>query len=632
MHYLLLIFTSFLFLTTKGNAQTIGPDGTISIEATPTTPTPPPAVPKYRTVTGTYRDDQLPTDAPYRQENTKGKYGVEEANDVYLHQKNNKNLRTVGKPPEIKTPEVGVSKIVQGIEVNPSLNKGRYLIDSLMESTSTSYLELLPKIVKVYVPDGGFIDRRNNVGETAPNIGGLETAILYLAQAFQCEARTGSTGTMMWTLAVTGMYAGLLMSTWMAYKDVTLGKSGIGETVFNTTIKLGVCGILMGWICPILPVTLIALTNSITKDIGAWYSPNNTGKDDLQLLRANYYTAVSIGLAQANSILYNVNNIVHTSPNQTGIAKFDADIKANKKISSLYEKATHDAEIKEIDALFRSKTTYSDLRAKISTMATLRPKTMLNELTIITRAFLNGQNNTLTAKRPSNTMSAYQTALDAAKAADEKKLQAIFNPLTKIDLSMTRYPSKVVTTAAYTAFAFTGISIWGLGFGSIIWVMLYSFPKDFGLDGVLFQGIKTFLTILLSVVLITIYITASLSHQEATTIDWLEKSWIFLSSFNPFSASPISKIIGQTNGNTLDQMYMAILIGSAPAQAAGIVKGANAVAEKAKEALAGSGIGNTGAGDKMWGSRGNTSSTSTGATTQSSGTPNIINPRSSFKP
>ena len=162
------------------------------------------------------------------------------------------------------------------------------------------------------------------------------------------------------------------------------------------------------------------------------------------------------------------------------------------------------------------------------------------------------------------------------------------------------------------------------------WVMIYSLPEEWNMGGILFSGIKGGLTILLTVVLVSIYMGASLNWTEVkaekiTTDVPSGLSVMFERAKNVLSANveavsswaglpwkaadliknvllgaSVGDIAGQALssffGLTMEQFIIGMLILTAPAQAAMMVKGANGVGESAAKALNANGAAGQGAG------------------------------------
>ena len=214
-------------------------------------------------------------------------------------------------------------------------------------------------------------------------------------------------------------------------------------------------------------------------------------------------------------------------------------------------------------------------------------------------------------------------AKNTTKKAPPEVLKALMETPKGLDLTGIVYPAKLVRTYAYIAFAYLALSIWGMGFASLVWTLLYALPEEWNLGGVLFSGIRGGLTIVLSCILISIYLGAGLNKADSEAEKLIKenpsgldvwyaagasalsgaKNWAWDLFTVPWKigkafwngaktvaggggvGSAMGQFLGWATGMTLEQFMIGMLILTAPAQAAMMVKGANGIGEKAGNAL-----------------------------------------------
>lgn len=142
----------------------------------------------------------------------------------------------------------------------------------------------------------------------------------------------------------------------------------------------------------------------------------------------------------------------------------------------------------------------------------------------------------------------------------------------------------------YISFVYIAISIWCLPIAVLMWAAIFSLPTQWGMANILYSGIKVVLTIILTVILVMIYTAGTLSGEAermktfelsdlwndpgGTAMRYIAGNDTTLGSFASFFA-----------GTSTDMLIASMLIFTAPAQAAGIIKGVNGMAESAKQSM-----------------------------------------------
>ena len=476
---------------------------------------------------------------------------------------------------------------------------------------------LLPDIIYPYLPSGNIIQNWGSKDlRSAPDTAAVEAIIIFMAQSFSGKTSSGQTGALMWRLAVYLTVFGLMLSGFFIFKSVSAGKKGPGEAILALVLKIGMCIMMLLMICPNLPPMMIGLSNYLTDSIDGWFSyTNSKGKTDSSFLEATYTTKMAAGTAAAGTMLASLTQALSEAPGA------DPDLKA--AMESALEQIEQDSEIKAAtnqddtvkNGLATVKALYgmSDARSinvAIAKAAHIPPVVVLDRVRTIVTKELSKTSASITASQPI--------------------IEAIAKAPQGMDLTGITYPDRLISTMGYITMAYLALSIWGIGFASLAWVMIYSLPEEWNMGGILFSGIKGGLTILLTVVLVSIYMGASLNWTEVkaekiTTDVPSGLSVMFERAKNVLSANveavsswaglpwkaadliknvllgaSVGDIAGQALssffGLTMEQFIIGMLILTAPAQAAMMVKGANGVGESAAKALNANGAAGQGAG------------------------------------
>jgi hypothetical protein len=364
---------------------------------------------------------------------------------------------------------------------------------------------------------------------------------------------------------------GLLLSGFLVFQGVSQGKKQPGEAIVGFLTKMAMVFILFTFVCPNVPRMLLGISNEITVGIDEWFHRTGSATGDNALAQSIWSTKMWAG---------------HSAGQLGNDSKIANAVGYNFPESDKVLKQT-------IDDMTANGASFADINATISAQAQSFSVTVLGEVKKVAEEVLS-QNST-------------------NKAADMAQLDSIMKASQGQDLSKFTYPGKVIGTAAYISFSYLAISIWGMGIASLIWVMIYSMPEEWNMNGILYSGGKAGIGVVLAIILISIYITASLGYADSKAIAkatqdghdfWVKAQAAFSYTgvaqlYSAGSAvwdaihngvgSVVGKAIAAFTGFTLEQFMIAMLILTAPAQAAAIVKGGNGIAEHAKNAMAAQG-------------------------------------------
>lgn len=519
---------------------------------------------------------------------------------------------------------------VPSIDTNPYSTKNKKSF--LREGANGDALRLrdkamLPDIIYPYLPAGGWIDNlaAPDAGN-APNIGAVEKIIIYLIRSFTRSGSAATAGSALWNLAITFSVFGLLLSGFLTFQGVAQGKKGPGEAIVSYVMKLTICVMMMTAIVPNIPPMLIGLVNYATTSVSDWfgYSKAGTGnmkeKEQKTALWNIYNTKLTAGHAAASVIWikYMQASVGATGDDahlksvmRTFLQNMNNDPEVQKSLAYLnstsgafagktdYFAATWP----ELDEMIENQESTQDINAKIGSLAQAPMNTIINRQKLHLEAAFKSHNAN---NRPGS--------------------QALRNTIASapqgVDISGFTPPSRVLQTYAYIAFAFLSISIWGMGFAGLIWTIIYSLPEEWNCGGILVQGFKGGLAIVLSAILISIYLSAGLVFTENKNENLQASLWDktrgitdtamdlasggvqtaaktadFLLQGGDFTAN----LAGWFSNNLLEHFMLGVLILSAPAQAALMIKGANGIGEQGAKALTAGGAGGQGMMQKTFG-------------------------------
>lgn len=469
-------------------------------------------------------------------------------------------------------------------------NSGRFLFSSLWKATDTTEADILPKIIYPYIPITDYLNKiGTGTGGDAPNMGVVEGTVLTIAQAFKTKGTAGTSGQSFWTLTYTFIALVLLLNGMMTGIAISQGRKEFGKSGFNFVFKATFSIFLVTAVCPNIPTTLIAFTNYTTQGLSNWYYQTKNKADNANLLKNIYEQKANIGIQQSAAIVDVVMRILtdRYAESQPAIIKqFSEAILNDPQIQSYWSQALKDKELKDLESGMKSEKFkgWEEINDEIARLASKRPSDTLVLCKRHLESILKGQTGD--------------------QKAEQEILEYILKGPQNLDLTSTGTPSKIIKANAYITFVYLSLSIWGAGFASCVWVLLFACPEDWNFNGILYTGLKTLIGIVLTGSLVAVYISASFMHTNVTNSTTNEVVSHFLESLvtpaqgtlSFWDTGIIPKIKQAVGGHTLDQVILGLLILTAPAQAAGMIQGGNAIADKAKEAMNASGASGTGIG------------------------------------
>jgi hypothetical protein len=478
---------------------------------------------------------------------------------------------------------------------------------------------LLPHVMKSYIPTGGFT---SNIGgganiANAPDIGMVEKVLIYLAQAFQ--AKDGGTGSMLWKISMAVTYIGLLLSGFLTFQAVSQGRKSPAEGLVAIITKIVITLVLFSYVVPNVPPMLIGLSDQITDGVDTWFNGaagsagNAAGtSSSIDAMQQIFYSKRSLArtaaLRKINTLLGDAAVQLDQDPRGQAIInqiKSELD-NSGSVIGKNIDKGQDATEWAAIKSKADSNAGVGDINNLISGSCGALLESVVKELNVIV-------NNNMAGN---------------LSQGDQVIKAHLASGITQSDISPFTYPGRLEAAEAYTAFAYLAISIWGMGIAALVWMMLYALPEEWQMGGVLFSGLKAGMAVVLAIVLVSIYVTATLTTNTAQTAAANTSALSGVKDFISGLASGASAVWNPgswwkniTSGLSHilnENLIMGALIMTAPAQAAAMVKGANGIAEHAKNAV------QTAAGQGVAGAFG-THNASSGATA-ASGSGSIADP------
>lgn len=486
---------------------------------------------------------------------------------------------------------------------DPYQNSGTPIFKPL---TDASNQDILPNVVAPFVPSGNVLENwMSKEIRNAPDIGAVEGMLIYMAQVFSGKSNSGETGILLWKLSMSLVIAGLLWSGILIFMNVYNGKKRPGEGIIGLFTKVVIALSMITFVVPNIPSGLIGACNSVTRGIDNWFGYVGNAEENERLLETIYKTKMSAGMAAAIYIKQSIQTALlgmiregEDSLNKT-IYNILKDIEEDPKIRKVTSKELLNG-WEDIQKKYHSRFSSFEINSAISDAARVPPTVVFARSEWIAKKHL--RDNT-------------------AKAANEAILAAILAAPKGLDLTPLVHPGRAIGIYAYLAFIYLTLSIWGLGFAALIWTVVYSLPEELGLDNPLFKGIKLFMGIVLTAILVSIYISASLHWTNASTTKIVETAEKVEDNFANRTLARVdnvkdglSKVFGEFVGNfqgiipsilsgetgigsaigrlaglfttiTLEQFMIGLLILTAPAQAGGMLQGANAMAENINKAM-----------------------------------------------
>jgi hypothetical protein len=514
--------------------------------------------------------------------------------------------------------------------------------------TGSSAGDVVPNVVYPFLPSGNILQNiLASEARGAPDIGAVEGSVVFLAQTF--AGKGSNTGYWLWTLAMITIIAGVLLSGFLTFQAVSQGKKGIGEGIVSFTTKLILCVVLFTFVVPNVPATLLGISNVITDQIDNWFidRPGGAGGNRLNALEAVFksrmYAAQAAAASTAATMATTAKQTLRDARGDAVASRFQNDPVIRAAVDGNLS-----TEWAAIQAKFNEVTSNGTARASGNSIKEVNSEISKQANQLVTKVM-----DRMTRIIDEEVGSGGTGATPGSTGDEELKNQMAAAPMT-IDYSKFTYPTRLIQIYTYIAFVYLSLSIWGMGFGAIVWTALYAFPEEWNMGNLLVSGFKAGIAVVLGVVLVTIYLTASVQYTKqeaekgilqvagdtAAFLGSVARWGIFGNMFGGSSSGPdvgsfVVNALSGVTGMTTDQFIMGMLILTAPAQAALLVKGGNGVAESAKNALhsQGASSGSIGSMTGNWGgSTGVNQSGMWGSSIQSSMQRGSDSIRSNFNP
>ena len=430
--------------------------------------------------------------------------------------------------------------------------------------------KILPSAFSEYAPGGNFLDRMGtNVAANPPSPSAVNTIIVGLVNA---SAGKTIISRGIWTFAMALVFFGVTLSGFITYKTISAGKETPGLGSVKWIGKVMMCFILVNYVASAVPRTLIAICDDISKSAGEWSSQEDIDLNAVGILGRrivnNYGAQLQSWTREAAT------RIGHQYPGKD-------NPKRKIMVTALVTGASEAGQI------------LGDAREEMIKRG---------EGNLDDAETSNVVSSDLGKIASAQAFAAIETALKAGftqiQETDDSIQGNIMSPPT-IDLSGLAYPVQIIRTTIYISVVYIAISIWSMPIAILIWAGIFSLPSQWQMNGILFGGIKTFLTVIITMTLVMVYTSGTLT-AETEQLDAAEEAsawkWDFsgrlqrdLSSlYNAVIDSSDTKLLSFSNmltGTTTDLLIASMLIFTAPAQAAAIVKGANGIAESAKQSM-----------------------------------------------
>lgn len=430
--------------------------------------------------------------------------------------------------------------------------------------------QILPKAFAQYAPSGSFINRVGmGSASTPPNASAVDTIISGLVSASSGKSEI-SKG--IWIFAMALVSFGVMLSGFITFKAISAGKETPGLGSLKWLGKTLICFIMVNYVASAIPRTLIAICDDIADTAGEWVSQDNvelnaidtigrriTNGYDIQFTkwileiakRAHYYYPV--GTDDRTTMMAALASVKQ----QSG----EAFAKARVDILKLATESNPDSDAETISA-------------KVSD----RAKVALGE----------------SAQAMEDTM---KTAFDSIGQMDPVVRGNILGRST-VDLSGLAYPVQIIRTTIYISTVYITISIWSMPIAILIWAGIFSLPSQWGMNNILYSGVKTILTVILTMILVMVYTAGTLSAEterskrmEMSDVLKVGGGLELIKRFVLASDTKLGSLANLMTGTTTDLLIASMLIFTAPAQAAAIIKGTNGIAESAKQSMMAGGSG-----------------------------------------
>lgn len=419
--------------------------------------------------------------------------------------------------------------------------------------------QILPKALSNYAPSGSFLDRWGfGTAGTPPNPSAVDTVIMGLIQACIGESKL-SKG--IWSFAMAMVIFGCTLSGFITFKAISAGKETPGLGSLKWVGKTMLAIIIVHFVAASIPRTLLSICDNISSEAGEWL-PGGTKIQETAL----YTISQRIKLGYETQLASWVNEVA-------------VRIKEKYKDSPEEKDKILDSLSSAAEAMYNE---FDDAQKRAMEIAKKKNMSADTASARISDEFKQGMKEGMEAF-----MTKIEKGFKSIGADSEIQNQMLSKPT--VDLTGLAYPVKIIRTSIYIAVTYIAISIWGMPIAILMWAGIFSLPSQWGMSNILYSGIKTFFTILLSVILVMIYTSATLSGEEerlSKLEGWSKLNFIEVGKrIVSGTDTKILSLINILSGATTDLIIAAMLITTAPAQAAAIVKGANGAAESAKNAM-----------------------------------------------
>lgn len=530
------------------------------------------------------------------------------------------------------------------VNTDPWTNPGSSYFSDITDSSKG---HVVPNVIYPFLPSGSLMSNiLASEARKAPDVGAVEGTIIFLAQSF--IGRGNGPGLWLWKLAMVTVIAGLLLSGFLTFQAVSQGKKGIGEGLISFVTKMVLTIVLFTFVVPNVPSSLIGISNVITDQIDNWFTdiPAGSGGNRLDGLEANFrirmYQAQAAAAATAATMAGTARQTLRDGRGESIARQFANDSVIKSALDSNFS-----AEWAEVRNKFNSVTQYGADRAggesikEVNELISKKANKLVTDVMDRMSAIIDEEVGTA------------GSVVSPGSTGDEELKNQMISATQAIDYSKFTYPGRLIQTYTYIAFVYLSLSIWGMGFGALVWVAFYAFPEEWNMGNLLVSGFKGGVGVIIGIILVTIYLTASIQYTKqeaekgafgvagevtgylANLISWNTVGGLFGATPPPSVGNVVVNVLSGVTGMTTDQFIMGMLIMTAPAQAALMVKGGNGVAESAKNAINNQGASSGSIGSMMgdWGGSSGVNQSGIGGTSIQSAMQNRSdNIRAGFSP
>jgi hypothetical protein len=422
--------------------------------------------------------------------------------------------------------------------------------------------QILPRAFAQYAPSGNYLNRAGfGAALTPPNPTAVDTIVLALVKASSGQTAMSKA---IWSFAIAFTIFGMTLSGLITAKVISAGKEPPGLGAVKWVGKCAMCLIMISYVASAMPRTLISFCDSISTTGGEWVSQNNRIPSAMQVIADRVATNYELQYMDwAKEVLKRImEHYPQGDPRRSTVS--NAFMDAAQQNAAVFDKLN------------------ADLTALVNNGATNMSAEDYNQQ-------ISDLSKEAVAKASDNMNKLITNGFKAAGESDSTILGNILDAPT-MDLSGLAYPVQIIRTAIYIAVVYTSISIWGMPLAILVWTSIFSLPSQWGMNNILYSGIKVFFITILTLILVMVYTSGTLSAEteRSNQFQWgdlLNPMDMFQKMWAGSDTGILGGVVNYFTGSTTDLIIAAMLIVSAPAQAAAIVKGANGVAESGKSAM-----------------------------------------------